>query len=657
MVFCKMKKRLLIFAFYFLPVTAGFAQGIVDELNAIIQQNKQDSVGALAYNRLALLGEDYGVPDADRMIEKALQVSRHVNSKAQTAFALLNKALAITKKGKYDTAIAVCNQAREILKQTDTITNREVLSVYYYTRGMILLPQGSFKDETLASFLKALELSKNSDFKYLTAICYSGVGTAYNYLRQFEHSINIYKEFLDFAGKTPVDSLILAKALNNLGAVYLNTGDKATAVQYFKDFDQLLPRLNSPYLLWLSKNNSAQYLMEDGKYNDAIQNVLQAIEIANANNLSPFNKLASYYLSGYIYYLNNDFTKGIAYMDSTYSIAAATGSQEYVMYAASGMAEIEGKLGNYKSAAEYLTLQSKLADSISNEKSKINANFLNIQYQTAQKETQIKLQQSSIRVKNIINYILVGSALALSIVIFLLYRNHRSRQKLQQQRISELETEKQLLATQSLLQGQEDERSRIAKDLHDGLGGLLSGVKLQLGAMKGNLILSEENGMVFNRVLNNLEESIAEMRRVAHNMMPETLLKFGLPQALQDYSNGLSLQQPFTIQCEFIGMEKRFDNSTEVVIYRIVQELINNAVKHSGATAILVQIIRHDEERINITVEDNGKGFDANQAGENTAGLRNIRSRVKYLNGKMDIQSGPGIGTSIYIECEIKPYG
>jgi len=111
---------------------------------------------------------------------------------------------------------------------------------------------------------------------------------------------------------------------------------------------------------------------------------------------------------------------------------------------------------------------------------------------------------------------LARSALALALIVFLLYRNYTNRQKLQQQRIIELETEKQLLATQSLLQGQEDERSRLAKDLHDGLGGLLSGVKLQLGAMKGNLILSEEHGRNFNNALNKLDESISEMRRVAH---------------------------------------------------------------------------------------------------------------------------------------------
>lgn len=224
---------------------------------------------------------------------------------------------------------------------------------------------------------------------------------------------------------------------------------------------------------------------------------------------------------------------------------------------------------------------------------------------------------------------------------------------MQEQKIRELETEKQLMATQSLLKGQEEERSRIAKDLHDGLGGLLSGVKLQLGAMKGNLILSEQDGLTFNRVLNNLEESIGEMRRVAHNMMPETLLKFGLPQALEDYCEGLSRQQPFSIQCDFRGLEERMEHSTELVLYRIVQELINNAVKHSGASSILVQIIRHDKEQLNLTVEDNGTGFDTNQEYTNSAGLRNIVSRVKYLNGKIDIQSESGKGTSVYIECEI----
>src|SRR5690606_6876594 len=128
------------------------------------------------------------------------------------------------------------------------------------------------------------------------------------------------------------------------------------------------------------------------------------------------------------------------------------------------------------------------------------------------------------------------------------------RQKIQQAKIEELETEKQLLAAQSLLKGQEDERSRLAKDRHDGLGGMLSGVKLQLGAMKGNIILTQENSALFNSALEKLDQSISEMRRVAHNMMPETLVRLGLEQALQEYCDGLSQQQEFTIHCVFSGM-------------------------------------------------------------------------------------------------------
>lgn len=192
----------------------------------------------------------------------------------------------------------------------------------------------------------------------------------------------------------------------------------------------------------------------------------------------------------------------------------------------------------------------------------------------------------------------------------------------------------------------------MAKDLHDGLGGLLSGVKLQLGAMKGNLILSEEHGRTFNHALSKLDESISEMRRVAHNMMPEALMKLGLQQALQDYCDGLSDSQSFKINGEFYGLEKRMESSTEIVVYRIVQELLNNAVKHSGASVILAQVMRQGNG-LTITVEDNGRGFEKETILQG-AGLKNIRSRVDYLKGQLDIQTTPGKGTSVHIDCIIE---
>ncbi|MDF2380000.1 hypothetical protein JMG10_00880 [Nostoc ellipsosporum NOK] len=311
------------------------------------------------------------------------------------------------------------------------------------------------------------------------------------------------------------------------------------------------------------------------------------------------------------------------------------------------------KWGKDAQALAYYKKMKEVTDSMASEQNKHYATQLEVEFETEKKESQIKLQQSSIRQKNILNYVFAGSTLLVLVLTFFIYRTYQQKKRLQQQRIQELEIEKQLLATQSLLKGQEDERSRLAKDLHDGLGGLLSGVKLQLGAMKGNLILTEEHGRIFNNALNKLDESISEMRRVAHNMMPEALMKLGLQHALQDYCESLSQSQPFQIETAFYGLENRLEPSVEIVVYRIVQELVNNAVKHSGATTILAQVMSQDN-RITITVEDNGKGFEHSKLEEiRTAGLQNIQSRVNYLRGTIDIQSTPGKGTSIHIDCPL----
>ena len=145
------------------------------------------------------------------------------------------------------------------------------------------------------------------------------------------------------------------------------------------------------------------------------------------------------------------------------------------------------------------------------------------------------------------------------------------------------------------------------------------------------------------------------MRRVAHNMMPEALMKLGLQQALQDYCDGLSESQLFKIDGEFYGLEQRMEPSVEIVIYRIVQELLNNAVKHSGASTILAQVMRQ-QNNLTITVEDNGLGFNRETVTQG-AGLKNIQSRVDYLKGQLDIQTTLGKGTSIHIDCTIQHFG
>jgi signal transduction histidine kinase len=243
-------------------------------------------------------------------------------------------------------------------------------------------------------------------------------------------------------------------------------------------------------------------------------------------------------------------------------------------------------------------------------------------------------------------------------ILFL--RSYRQKQKLakqeneiQKHKIKELENEKMLLATQSVLQGEETERKRLARDLHDGLGGLLSGAKIAFNNMKGNVMLDSENVGVFNHALGLLDTSITELRRVAHNMMPEALIKLGLQNALSDFCFELNKANPINIAFQFYGHFERIDANLEINAYRIIQELVNNAIKHSKAKELTVQMIQ-EKERLCFIVQDNGIGFDITLLDPTKGvGLTSVKSRVDSFNGQMEIHSEPNNGTEITVEFAI----
>ncbi|HEY5823190.1 MAG TPA: sensor histidine kinase, partial [Cyclobacteriaceae bacterium] len=310
---------------------------------------------------------------------------------------------------------------------------------------------------------------------------------------------------------------------------------------------------------------------------------------------------------------------------------------------------------------EYYAKQSMLlGDSILNETIRNATLELEKKYENEKKENQIRqletdkqVQQLSIRQKNTLNYILMGSAVTILIIFLLSYRTYKQKQKLQLQRITELETEKQLTATEAVLKGEEKERTRIAKDLHDGLGGMLSGIKYSFNTMKENLVMTPENHRAFERSMDMLDSSIKEMRRVAHNMMPESLVKFGLDTALQDFCNDVNQSGALQVTYQSIGVNPlKLDQTISIAVYRIVQELINNTMKHARARTAIVQITRTNDQ-LAVTVEDDGKGFDTTLLTRSEGmGWNNIKSRVDFLKGEIDVKSDSN-GTSVHIDLKV----
>ncbi len=354
----------------------------------------------------------------------------------------------------------------------------------------------------------------------------------------------------------------------------------------------------------------------------------------------------------------NSLSSAKLYLDSVLVLASEAGLKSRRKEVYDGLADWHEKTGDFRNASFYLRKAIALNDSILSEEKNREIASLETRYQVEAKETEIRnlkteqeLQRLSIRQKNITNYWLIGATITILTIFLLSYKNYRHKQRLQHQRISELETEKKIAAVEAVLRGEEQERTRLSKDLHDGLGGMLAGIKHSFNNMKGNLIMTPENQQAFERSMDMLDSSIKEMRRVAHNMMPEALVRFGLDTALKDYCSDINQSGALHVTYQSIGIDDvPIDATTSITIYRIVQELITNTMKHAGAKNAIVQLARTNGV-LSATIEDDGKGFDTSiLAQPKGIGWANIQHRVNFLKGKLDLNSEPGKGTSVHIE-------
>ncbi len=365
-------------------------------------------------------------------------------------------------------------------------------------------------------------------------------------------------------------------SLHLKASVLLSTGKLKEAEEIIGSELRLAEEMSSPYDIASALAQQAQLFAQQGKYSKVIESAERALSY---NDMEPQNTLGIYKLLGEAY----------------------------------------TKLGKADKAMEQYSKALELQASWSNENHQSALAEQKVRYETEQKEIQIALLQQE---KQLMMWLAVsGGALTLLIILLLFNLNRLHRRQ------------KRILATQVALKSETSERRRIAQDLHDGLGGILSLAKIQLEA--GNQ----------TEAMKAITGASVEMRRVAHHIMPEALMKLGLVTALTDF---IAAVPNASFHCH--GKAVALEPSVEVLIYRAVYELVNNSMKHSGASSIEVQIIYHPD-RITISVIDNGKGF-----GNDTKwgfGLNNISSRIEVYGGKMTAEPNLNPGAEINIEIPI----
>ena len=583
-----------------------------------------------------------------------------------------------------------------------------------YTRGKlrylaciteIMMREAKF-DEALKLTLQAVAIAEKANNPNMLGGAYNNVAESYLDNGNVEKALQYYQKAV-VVFESEKNKYKLGIVYGNILGVYVSIEDRDKAYQYalkaisnsregHSDFGEAVGLQNlSAVLIKMKKYDSATLLsnqeygigvrINDNTYQSGALTCINEVLLAtnklekvekNAFEIESLSKaiddkeglaVAKYQLGAY-HFKRKEYATAKQY--ATESLVILTENK-----ISSILKDVHALLSNVALATEDMRVfesERELADSIkdagvSNRILKYNQQ-LEAEYSLNKKQAEIndlthekEITALTLRQHYTTISVLIASIVLLSLLGFLYHRNAKQKNTillaqdtLKAQRIKELEQEQQLLATESVLQGQEQERQRLAKDLHDGLGGILSSTKYSFSNMKNNMIITEENALAFERSMGMLDKSISELRRVAHNMMPEALLKFGLDTALQDFCS--NIKQSGAVQLVYQSFEMKDDTipqSKASIIYRLVQELVNNILKHAKATNALVQIIRK-ENTISITVEDNGIGFDTNILQHNNGiGYNNMQNRVAYLSGSMDIQASEGNGTSVNIEIPL----
>ena len=352
-----------------------------------------------------------------------------------------------------------------------------------------------------------------------------------------------------------------------------------------------------------------------------------------------------------------NYDEAITNFKKSIDIARAIGYADILQYDYEQTANILQQTGKYKEALEYYNLFQSLKDSVYSSTQMQQIEEMKARFESNKKEQKLALANKEnalkdleLRRKNIliaIGFSLVALVAALS---YLLYNRYRWKNEaaLAASKIQQAE-----LTTRAVIDTEERERKRIAADLHDSIGQMLSAAKINLSALSSKIhFTGEEQLKFYNRTQEIIDECCREVRTLSHQMMPNMLIQYGLVEAVRELAQKIDSPR-MNVNFHAHGAETGLDASTEIILYRIIQECVNNTLKHSEASLLDIQIIS-DEKEVGITIEENGRGFDVNAVNRaGGLGLQNIINRVEYIKGQVNFDSTPGKGTHIYIEIPV----
>lgn len=588
-------------------------------------------------------------------------------------------------------AAAQLQDTAKILQIYDQLANRhrsvnegDSTEIYYSKQSVILQNQGdsSFMQSLYTSWgrfyldLGRYAEAQNKLFEALALAEKSGEDYSLMGLRTDISKVFLAIGLWEEAYKNIEISLSLAQKL----------GVEQTQADNLRDQAFILQKLNRPeeaaqkYLQALDIYENLDNVLEAGAIMIALSDVYKnGGDLKKANSLleqasvlldealkiretinRPLNVIQYKLLLGKVEIKRNSNRRAIQLLSECIDVALEKDSKADLKEAYALLAEAYRQNGQYKLALESFQNFHSVDTSILSTKNAERIQQLEERHKNAQLNDSLAQQrilfvQQNLdlnRTQNQNRWLLAGIAGALLLTLFLYYVYYQNNQ-LHQQKINLLRAEQETERLTAIIEGEEKERRRIGRELHDGLGAVLATAKMQLNALRHKKPDLEESP-AYQKAEQLIDAACENVREVSHDLMPGVLEQQGLEFALEDMCQSMSRASDLEVSFIPYGLETPLKDEVNVTIYRIVQELLKNAVKHAEAKEIIVQLTIEDG-LLNLVVEDDGKGFDTTAKGRsNGIGLNNIRTRVAYLNGRLNIDSQAGQGSTFTVEIPLK---
>lgn len=630
----------------------------VDSLTQALALAQTDSQRIRLYIELGFAHWDQqALEDAASQFQRALQLAdqgQHALAQGQSHRYL---GMLWAAQARYDSALRRYRRADAHFVQADNPQEWMKLKVdlgnaHYYLASYRQATRAYQAADSLAALVGGLSRERS--------IILGNLGSLLMEMSLPEQSLKYQRQAVALARRAD-DPYRLGTALHNLGGAYEVADSLDLAQQYFTQALAMADSLGYTRLQGYAHHSLSSLSDKLGRPETAVFHARQALALAQ----HPEEEIL--YRSRLGYFMGKQEPSSAA---ETLLLDALAQSEDLALTGhtfeiVGFLEEFYASRGDMVQAYRWGRRHRHMQDSLHSQEVEEKVRALELKYETEQKEKEnLRLRadnQAQAARLRLQTTALVFSLLLMGIVGVAFYFYRKSQQgrrrlaeqeaAIQAQRIQEMEKERQLIAMQAMVDGQEAERSRLAKDLHDGLGGMLSTVRLQLSQIREEERRLREHAD-FLHAQDLLDKASTELRRIAHNLMPQALVRFGLQPALEDFLGDISQSKALQVDFEAYGLEERLSPAYELTVYRIIQELVNNVLKHARATEMLVQVLRR-ADRLYLTVEDNGRGFDPSLVGQGQ-GLSNLRSRTEYLQGKLEIASQPQEGTTIYLEFDLK---